>query len=79
MWKEHQRKNMMNSLFPSQMMKRSDFKARKEAIKTFNAENKNLRRGLAAIPVKFAISLGLKMFHQVNTSLLTIFLSLFVL
>ncbi len=45
-------------------LKRSDFENKKKEIEAFNKENKVLKRGITATPVKFAVSLQMKMVHQ---------------
>lgn len=42
----------------------SDYRARREAIKTFNADNKILKKGLALTPVKFGISFTVQHLNQ---------------
>jgi len=42
----------------------SDYRARREAIRAFNANSPVLKRGLALTPVKFGISFNVKHFNQ---------------
>ena len=42
----------------------SDYRARREAVNTFNAENSILRKGLALTPVKFGIAFTLSHLNQ---------------
>jgi len=48
----------------SELEKTSDYRARREAIKAFNAENRILKKGLALTPVKFGISFTLIHLNQ---------------
>ncbi len=45
-------------------MRTSDFDRRRSEVEAFNKKSRCVKRGIAAIPIKFAVSLNLKTFHQ---------------
>ncbi len=47
-------------------MRTSDFDRRRSEVEAFNKKSRCVKRGIAAIPIKFAVSLNLKTFHQVR-------------
>ncbi|MFT6772141.1 MAG: xanthine dehydrogenase large subunit, partial [Congregibacter sp.] len=51
-------------LLIERLEKTSDYRARRESIRAFNAENPVLRRGLALTPVKFGISFTVQHLNQ---------------
>ena len=51
-------------LMYQQIMEESKYKARKEAVATFNKQNKWKKRGMALIPTKFGISFTALWFNQ---------------
>ena len=55
--------NVMPSL-SAQLEQRSDYKARRRAIRLFNKNSPVLRKGLALTPVKFGISFNVAHFNQ---------------
>ena len=48
----------------NQMMEKSDYKNRKDEVKRFNETSKIIKKGISAVPIKFAVTLQAKMLHQ---------------
>ncbi len=55
--------NIIRDIF-TQLERTGEYAARREAIRTFNAQNKILKKGIALTPVKFGISFTLTMLNQ---------------
>ena len=48
----------------AQLLQRSDFEARRQEVRAFNAAHEHMKRGLAITPVKFGISFNFTAYNQ---------------